>query len=199
MINQNKFIWVPKKIRDLFYKDIDFNIQNYVLNKDIHDIPGNGYLIKKAIFAKNIFYSLLVLFVILTLPIVAFFIFHICILAGVNISFKEQIIYIFGITAGVLWLLGWIILFINIFTVGIFYVNKQIKNIIEYFNKLVKENKLVSDIKKYPIVFIMAFYSKNRSQFPIDYPNTFPRFSPFFALIGPCIFFDKLYYYINKK
>ena len=96
MINQNKFIWVPKKIRDLFYKDIDFNIQNYVLNKDIHDIPGNGYLIKKAIFAKNIFYSLLVLFVILTLPIVAFFIFHICILAGVNISFKEQIIYILG-------------------------------------------------------------------------------------------------------
>ena len=51
---QNEIIWIPKKIRAFYYKDIDFNIKNYVLNKNIMDIPKKGYLIKKAINIKKI-------------------------------------------------------------------------------------------------------------------------------------------------
>ena len=39
---QNEIIWIPKKIRVFYYKDIDFNIKNYVLNKNIIDIPKKG-------------------------------------------------------------------------------------------------------------------------------------------------------------
>ncbi|MBO6094764.1 hypothetical protein J6P11_01885 [bacterium] len=45
----------------------------------------------------------------------------------------------------------------------------------------------------------MAFYYKNRSQFPIDYPNTYQIYSPVLALIGLGIFFDRLHDYINQK
>ena len=198
MTNLVNKIKIPKKIRSFYYKDINFSIQDFVLNKDITNIPGNGNLIKIAFNAKYIFYTLLVIFALFTLPILTFFPFHLCFLAGVKIVNVKKITYYFGIIAGCLWGLAWIIFFTNIFIVGFIYVNKKIKPIIDYFNKLVEEKKLVADLRKYPVVFAMAFYYKNRSQFRIDYPNTYPWFSPYFALVGLGIFFDRLYDYINQ-
>ncbi|MBO7044239.1 hypothetical protein J6W34_06960 [bacterium] len=88
---------------------------------------------------------------------------------------------------------------IDFFGIIFVYANKKIKFILNYFNKLVEEKKLVSDLKKYPVIFVMAFYYKNRSQFKIDYPNTYPAFSPYFALVALGIFFDRLYDYVNPN
>ena len=44
MTNIDSKIKVPKRLRELFNNDIGFNIENYVLNKDIVQIP------KKRIF-----------------------------------------------------------------------------------------------------------------------------------------------------
>lgn len=73
MTNLVNKIKIPKKIRSFYYKDINFSIQDFVLNKDITNIPGNGNLIKIAFNAKYIFYTLLVIFVLFTLPILTFF------------------------------------------------------------------------------------------------------------------------------
>ena len=199
MINLINKIKIPKQIRSFYYKDINFSIQDFVLNKDITNIPGNGNLIKIAFNAKYIFYTLLVIFVLFTLPILTFFPFHLCFLAGVKIVNVKKITYYFGIIAGCLWVIAWIIFFSNIFIVGFIYLDKKIKPIIDYFNKLVEEKKLVADLRKYPVVFVMVFYYKNRSRFRIDYPNTYPRFSPYFGLVGLGIFFDRLYDYVNQN
>ena len=67
MINYKKKFKIPKIIRSFYYKDISFNIENYVLDKNIVDIPGNGNLMQSAINMRKNFYSLLVIFVILTI------------------------------------------------------------------------------------------------------------------------------------
>ncbi|MBO7044240.1 hypothetical protein J6W34_06965 [bacterium] len=56
MINKIYKIKIPKKIKSFYYNDIDFNIQDFVLNKDITNIPGNGNLIKTAINMKKTVY-----------------------------------------------------------------------------------------------------------------------------------------------
>ena len=61
MINKKMKIWIPKKIAPFYYKDIDFKIENYVLDKDITNIIGNGHLIKKAIKLRHVFYWLLLM------------------------------------------------------------------------------------------------------------------------------------------
>ncbi|MBQ5492839.1 MAG: hypothetical protein IIT78_03080 [Mycoplasmataceae bacterium] len=201
MINKKMRIWIPKKIAPFYYKDIDFKIENYVLDKDITNIIGNGHLIKKAIKLRHVFYWLLLMFILLCISLVLFFFIKMLIYSGSLNYSSSQLVIIkdFGISAIILWVLGWIWWILMWFGIIIFYTNKQCKLIVDYFNKLVKENKLVSDLSKYPVVFIMAFYYKNRSQFPIDYPNTYPRFACFFAILGPSIFFDRLYEYINRK
>ena len=199
MTNNDKIIWVPKKQRQFFYKDIDFNVSNYVLDKDILDIPTKGYLINKALYIRHIGETLLVVFILFGIPLLVFCSLYIAILTG-GLSGHNQVKNVdnFGIAAVVLAILTWIIFFINIFGIGFFYSSKLIEPIVDYFNKLVKENKLVADLKKYPVVFIMAFYYNNKGQFPIDYPKTYQIYSPVLALIGLGIFFDKLYDYINK-
>ena len=152
---------------------------------------------QSAIKMKKNFYLLLVIFGILTIPILAFFVFHICTLVNINILNAKEINYGFGITSGILWLIGWIIFFIDIVYVNS-YTDKQCKLIVNYFNTLVQDKKLIADLKKYPVIFIMSFYYENRSQFIIDYPNTYPAFAPFLVVIGQSIFFDRLYDYINQ-
>ena len=199
MINKDKTIWIPKKQRQFFYKDTNFNVSNYVLNKDILDIPTKGYLIKKALYIRHIGGILLVVFILFGIPLLVFFSLYIAILTGsLSGHIQVKIVYNFGIVAVILAILAWIICFINIFLIGFFYSSKLIKPTVDYFNKLVKENKLVADLKKYPVVFIMAFYYNNKGQFPIDYPKTYQMYSPVLALIGLGIFFDKLYDYINQ-
>lgn len=199
MTNQHKKIWIPKKQRPFFNEDTNFNIADYVLNKDIQNIPKKWYLIDKAIQIRHIGLSLLIIFILFGLPLVIFSILYIVAVTQSFCSTQLRIVYNFGISAAVLWVLAWIIYIINIFCIGFSYSSRFIKPILSYFNKLVKENKLVSDLSKYPVVFIMAFYYKNRSQFPIDYPNTYQIYSPVLALIGLGIFFDRLHDYINQN
>ena len=200
MINKIYKIKIPKKIKSFYYNDIDFNIQDFVLNKDITNIPGNGNLIKTAINMKKTVYWILTIFFVLGFFTVIFFFLNIPIYSGIWHTHKQlEIIHIFGIIASVLWPITWIIFLIDFFGIIFVYANKKIKFILNYFNKLVEEKKLVSDLKKYPVIFVMAFYYKNRSQFKIDYPNTYPAFSPYFALVALGIFFDRLYDYVNPN
>ena len=200
MINKIYKIKIPKKIKSFYYNDIDFNIQDFVLNKDITNIPGNGNLIKTAINMKKTVYWILTIFFVLGFFTVIFFFLNIPIYSGIWHTHKQlEIIHIFGIIASVLWPITWIIFLIDFFGIIFIYANKKIKFILNYFNKLVEEKKLVSDLKKYPVIFVMAFYYKNRSQFKIDYPNTYPAFSPYFALVALGIFFDRLYDYVNPN
>ena len=62
MTNQHKKIWIPKKQRPFFNEDTNFNIADYVLNKDIQNIPKKWYLIDKAIQIRHIGISLLIIF-----------------------------------------------------------------------------------------------------------------------------------------
>ena len=200
MINKIYKIKIPKKIKSFYYNDIDFNIQDFVLNKDITNIPGNGNLIKTAINMKKTVYWILTIFFVLGFFTVIFFFLNIPIYSGIWHTHKQlEIIHIFGIIASVLWPITWIIFLIDFFGIIFVYANKKIKFILNYFNKLVEEKKLVSDLKKYPVIFVMAFYYKNRSEFKIDYPNTYPAFSPYFALVALGIFFDRLYDYVNPN
>ena len=57
MNNIDNKIKVPKRLREFFNNDIDFKIENYVLNKDIVEIPKKGYLIQKAIKIRKLFFA----------------------------------------------------------------------------------------------------------------------------------------------
>lgn len=199
MTNQHKKIWIPKKQRLFFNEDTNFNIADYVLNKDIQNIPKKWYLIDKAMQIRHIGLSLLIIFILFALPLIIFSILYIVAKTQSFCSTQLRIVYEFGISAAVLWVLGWIIDIIDILCIAFWYSSRFIKPTLSYFNKLVQENKLIPDLNKYPVVFIMAFYYKKKAQFSIDYPNTYQIYSPVLALIGLGIFFDRLHDYINQK
>ena len=114
------------------------------------------------------------------------------------VSYQKQIIYEYGICCAVILVIAFTVWSLNFLRFSIF-TKKEIQFMINYFNLLIKENKLIPDLKKYPVIFVMAFYYDKTWQFPIDYPNTYPRFVPYGAIYGLAIFFDKLYDYINKN
>lgn len=200
MTNIDSKIKVPKRLRELFNNDIGFNIENYVLNKDIVEIPKKGYLIQKAIKIRKLVFCLLGVFVVTGfLFIFGYVPFKaVVLIENTNSNIEINSLNILGISSLIIFIIGWIIWFIDVFIIGFYYTgHKIIEPVIQYFNKLVEQHKLVNDLKKYPVIFNMTFYYNKISQFAIDFPKTYPLYSPFYAMIGLGIFFDKLDDYIN--
>ena len=79
MISKKEIIIrIPKKIKPFFNKDIDFNISDFVLNKDIENIPGEGNLNKKFAIKEYhwLWISIVSLIFMVPFPIFSFFLFQ---------------------------------------------------------------------------------------------------------------------------
>ncbi len=183
-----------KKILPFYNNDMVYSISDFVIDKNINDIPDGGKLTNRYLKHKNIAYILSFLFISVFM-IVGLILYIVAIPVLVLVS--DHMFYLISAIAGIFLAVGIVCWGINLLA-AMKWAQNTIKKLNTYLKKLIIENKLISDINKYPYNVIMSFYIDQPFKYKIDYPNKYPGFHPLMCLCGLSHFLDRLYEYVNK-
>lgn len=191
-MNKNKLKWVPKKVRTLFEKDSNYDINLYIKSKniDLKNLPsGIDYEYE---YLKTQYKWIYVLFFgILPLGILGIVF---LILNFVWVNFWTQTrgqISVYAIIAIIFWISFWIsyILWICLYIKN---MNKKFKFYFNVFEDLINKDLLEKNLLFYPDMIKMCFYKETKILWKEDFPNSYPWFNLHLCNRGLCTFFDKL-------